>query len=740
MHALIPRLLVVGLLATASLARAQWSSIPSAPNTPVVLPEGASAMTSPRLILRDGAGGSFLVWADNRAASTGIDIYAQHVTAAGEARWGTAGVPVVLAPEHQYEFNAIADGAGGLYVAWNDPRAGQAAAQLYVQRLGPDGQPLWAADGVAVPHPGQTVSTLGAAPGLVVAPDGGLYVLYSLGTLARVQRLTPTGTIAAGWPEAGVEVVTFSYPVRSRALVVSQADGEAEPGVLAFVTGGSGAWAVKVTATGSIAFSTTHSSATLSALGSIQEDVCSDGAGGLLGAARANQFVWVYRITKTGELAWSNAASLVSSLGGNGYSINVVPAGDGGGIVTWHRITQEGTSNAEIRAQRLSASGEHLWTPGGVVVFSGLANPQDTANGNLAVSDGAGGVVVAWRSPSPNRLTAQRLGPDGSRLWGDGILVSSGSGTLASLTTDDASGAIYLHTSSGGTFQAMRTTLTGTLGSNTPLARLANISARATVGTGNAVLIPGFVVSDGPVRLLVRGVGPSLAGFGVQGLIDDPQLALVNGAGVTVASNNDWGTAANLADLTAASTQVFAFGLGAGSKDAAMLVTLQPGAYTAVMNNAVPGQTGVGLVELYEVDGAASAGRLANMSVRAQVGTGDSVLIPGLVVGGSGARTLLVRAVGPTLANFGVTGALANPTMTLFSGSTALGTNDNWNSNATTGPQIAATAAQVRAFSLPSGSLDAALLLTLAPGAYTIQVSGVGGAGGICLVEVYEVP
>jgi hypothetical protein len=727
MHALVPRLLLVGILATASLAQAQWSSVPSSPNTPVVLPQGASAMTSPRLILRDGAGGSFLVWADNRTAPSDINIFAQHVSAAGEARWGTAGVPVIIAPGHQYDFNAIADGVGGLYVAWDDQRAGQAAAQLRVQRLGPDGQPMWAADGVAVPHPGQTLSSLGAAPGLVVAPDGGLYVLYSLGTVARVQRLTPTGTIAAGWPAAGVEVVTFSYPVRSRALVVSQADGEAEPGVLAFVTGGSGAWAVKVTAEGTIGFSKNHTSTTLSALGTIQEDVGSDGIGGLLGAARANQYIWVYRVTKTGDLAWSNAASLVSSLGGNGYSINVVPTGDGGGIVTWHRITVSGTSQAEIRAQRLSPTGEPLWAAGGLVVYTGQANPQDTINGKLAVSDGAGGVVVAWRSPSPARLTAQRLDPAGNRLWGEGLLVSSGSGTLASLATDDASGAIYLHTSEGRTFQAMRTTLTGTLGSNSPLARLANISARASVGSGNAVLIPGFVVSGGSVRLLVRGVGPTLLNFDVQGLIVDPQLSLVSGAGVTVASNNDWGAAANLAELTTVSAQVGAFALEPGSKDAAMLVTLPPGLYTAVMSSALSGQTGVGLVEIYEVDGAASAGRLVNMSVCA-------------LVGGTGARTLLVRAVGPTLSGFGVSGALANPTMTLFSGPTALGTNDNWSSNATTGPQIAAAAAQVGAFSLPSGSQDAALLLTLAPGPYTIQVSGVGGTGGICLVEVYEVP
>jgi hypothetical protein len=313
--------------------------------------------------------------------------------------------------------------------------------------------------------------------------------------------------------------------------------------------------------------------------------------------------------------------------------------------------------------------------------------------------------------------------------------------------SDNANGAIYsvLVNTGGGTswaFGAKHTTLTGSLGSVPPapvlVARLANISARAQVGSGGDVLIPGFVVSGGPVRLLVRGIGPSLAGFGVSGALVDPQLTLYNGTNQPVATSDDWGLASNAAQIASLGAQVAAFPLANDAKDAALLVTLQPGAYTAVVSGK-NSATGVGLVELYETDGGAGGGRLANMSVRAQVGTGANVLIPGIVVGASGTRTLLIRAIGPALTGFGVSGVLADPQITLFnSGSVSVETNDNWSSSNAT--QIAAAATQVAAFPLPNGSRDAALLVTLGTGSYTAQISGVGGTAGVALVEVYEVP
>lgn len=132
-------------------------------------------------------------------------------------------------------------------------------------------------------------------------------------------------------------------------------------------------------------------------------------------------------------------------------------------------------------------------------------------------------------------------------------------------------------------------------------------------------------------------------------------------------------------------------------------------------------------------------GQLANLSCRAQVGTGDGVIIPGFVLSGLAARTVLVRAVGPGLAAFGVAGVLADPTITVFRGDTVVASNDNWQTQ--TNPQAVATAAVTTgAFALAAGSRDSALVLTLEPGAYTFRIAGVGNATGVALVEVYVLP
>ncbi len=138
--------------------------------------------------------------------------------------------------------------------------------------------------------------------------------------------------------------------------------------------------------------------------------------------------------------------------------------------------------------------------------------------------------------------------------------------------------------------------------------------------------------------------------------------------------------------------------------------------------------------------GSSSPTGLVNLSARAFVGTGDSVLVPGLVIGGTASRRVLVRAVGPTLGTFGVSGFLADPTLTVFRGMTNLATNDNWSEPAGSSAATALAATQAGAFALPAGSRDSALVLTLAPGAYTFQIAGVGNSTGVALVEVYTLP
>jgi uncharacterized repeat protein (TIGR03806 family) len=271
--------------------------------------------------------------------------------------------------------------------------------------------------------------------------------------------------------------------------------------------------------------------------------------------------------------------------------------------------------------------------------------------------------------------------------------------------------------------------------------RLINLAARAQVATGASAVIAGFVIAPGATKtMLIRGIGPALAGppFNLSGTLADPVLTLYGPDSATrVAASNDNWAAADAALFTATG----AFALPAGSRDAVIVAPLAPGSYTAQVTGAGSG-TGIALVELYDADPApgASSARLVNTAVRAQVGTGANVLIPGLVVGTGAEKTVLIRAVGPGLAAapFNVPGTLAEPVVTLFVRSLSVASNAAWNSAANANA-IRTAARDVGAFPLAEGSRDSALLVTLPAGPYTIQVSGANGTSGIALVEVYEV-
>jgi hypothetical protein len=203
-----------------------------------------------------------------------------------------------------------------------------------------------------------------------------------------------------------------------------------------------------------------------------------------------------------------------------------------------------------------------------------------------------------------------------------------------------------------------------------------------------------------------------------------------------MAANDDWGLAPNAASIASTATSVGAFSLPNGSRDSAWLNQLAAGGYTVQVGGA-GGATGVALMEAYDAGGSAGA-RLANVSARSAVGTGSGILIAGFVVN-ENASTILVRGVGPGLAPFNVPGAMADPELKIFRETQLVAENNDWGAASNAGA-LGATAQAVGAFALPTGSRDAALLVTLTPGAYTAQVSGVNGTTGVALVEVYEVP
>jgi YVTN family beta-propeller protein len=327
--------------------------------------------------------------------------------------------------------------------------------------------------------------------------------------------------------------------------------------------------------------------------------------------------------------------------------------------------------------------------------------------------------------------------------------VAAGSGPIA-VAVDETTHMAYVANAEGRSVTVIAGSSSGSTPTPTPTptptggggasgsARLINISTRAGVGTGGNILIPGFVIGGtGTETLLIRADGPALTGFGVAGALAQPSLSVFNSAGTVVASNTGWGTNTNPAQIASAATSVGAFALASGSADCALIASLPSGAYT-VQISGVGNTTGVALAEVYEVS--ASGTRLVNISTRAEVGTGPNIIIPGFVIAGSGSDQLLARGDGPALTAFGVGGALAQPSLSVFDSSgNVIASNTGWGTNSNAA-QIASAAAQVGAFALASGSADSALIVNVSAGAYTMQISGVNNSTGVALAEVYEVP
>lgn len=269
-----------------------------------------------------------------------------------------------------------------------------------------------------------------------------------------------------------------------------------------------------------------------------------------------------------------------------------------------------------------------------------------------------------------------------------------------------------------------------------PQSRLVNLSSRGVVGTGENALIAGVVVNDtNAKRYISRAVGPGLAAFGATGVVTDPQLSVFTRDGVEIYRNTGWETGPDAADLPAYFRAVGAFPLISGSKDSALADEKRSGAYTLQITTP-SGQEGIGLAELYELD---TQGRTMNLSTRAMVRTGAGVLVGGFVTQGASHKRMLIRAVGPTLTGLGVGNALADPMLTLYSGQTAIATNDRWSASPDAAIIETATT-RVGAFKLATDSEDAALFVTVPPGAYTVEIRGKNNTEGVALLEIYEVP
>lgn len=296
-------------------------------------------------------------------------------------------------------------------------------------------------------------------------------------------------------------------------------------------------------------------------------------------------------------------------------------------------------------------------------------------------------------------------------------VMNSTQSNVDTVQTDDINGvqAIY---SSGPAYQTVP---------NAPV--MLNIATRASIGTGDNVLIGGFIIQGSqPATLILRGIGGSLRGFGIAKPLEDPLITVRDVNSNVVATNDDWFTSAD--GSTIASYRLDP----QNSIESAVYATLNPGAYTVVVEAfSSPTQTavgGLGLVEVYDLR--TSASRLGNISARGQVQTDDDILIGGFIVGGAQTKTVIVRGMGPTLGDAGVKNSLVDPTLELRDAAgNMVSANNDWQQ----GPNAGAIQAAGLAPAHPS---ESALQATVSPGNYTALVRGVNGTTGVGLVEVYD--
>lgn len=368
--------------------------------------------------------------------------------------------------------------------------------------------------------------------------------------------------------------------------------------------------------------------------------------------------------------------------------------------------------------ERYALDGAYL----GTFASTGMSNPEGLAFdslGNLYAANNTSNTVEKFSS------SGVALGAVAVNLNGPVGLAFDSSGSLyivnslgATITKVDESGqaSTFASTSFNPQFIAAQTS-----------PHLVNISTRAQVLTGDNVLDAGFIIrGPGTKQILIRGLGPSLAGAGVSGVLADPIIELQDSTGAVIAINNDWKQTQEAA--------IEATGIPPNDdNESAIVQTLSEGAYTVIERGSNNG-TGIGLVEVYDL--ALGFGpSFANISTRGYVGANNNVMIAGLIVGATsgGTTNVLLRALGPSLGSEGVSGALANPVLDLYDANgNHLANNDNWQSSQAS--EISATGIP------PNNPLEAAIVATLLPGNYTAIESGKDGTTGVGLVEVYDLP
>jgi hypothetical protein len=405
-----------------------------------------------------------------------------------------------------------------------------------------------------------------------------------------------------------------------------------------------------------------------------------------------------------------SAKSLNGVVSQTGVSGSLVPSQDlfiGAAVQSGSVAVAGGYYTGNIQGQAGSQVTGILGADGELMVYLSNGSFADVADGSV---DSTGSINIT--TVNNNMLTGK---------------IDPATGFFSGTLSGGSGGAIIAARVSGGTFSD---------------GLLKNISTRGQVGSGANVMIAGFVVGGtAPKQLLVRAIGPTLSTFSLPGAVTGTQLQVFSGTNL-VASNTGWSsTPSNATAVSNADLQVGAFALPVGSLDSALVGTFAPGSYTAMVAGA-GGSTGIGLVEIYDLDTYTpfTTRKLTNVSTRGVVGTGNNVLIGGFSINGVAPKRVLIRGAGPGLTALNVSGALATPHLQLYNNSQAvIRENFSWGNGNDAG-LVAEAEASTGAFSFQSGSADSAILIVLPPGTYTAEVSGANSTTGDSLVEVYEVP
>jgi len=657
-----------------------------------------------------------------------------------------------------------------------------AASAGALPRLASAQTPTLTVIGQLVNLPGATGGGTHTDYGVVLASDGNFYGITTFGGSANfgtIFKLTPTGTITT--------LVNFTGPNGAvpRGGLIQASDGN----LYGTTSGGGTTYGTvfKVTLDGTLTtiFTFTYDPVTFANNGFYPEAALVQGTDGNLYGTTLNGGTHpttsnggtIFKMSTTGALLVSTT---LNASGGE-------PANPHAPLIQGSDGNFYGTSPVGGNTQTDNGGAVFRCTPGGVVtVLHAFSDPEgrDPEGGVVQGSDGnfygtteAGGSAnfgVVYRVTPAGGFTVLHTftgtaAPDesGGQPFGEMILARDGNfygttrgggafslGTIFKLTPAGVFTIVYnfpegtnggqpqgaLLPGSDGNFYG--TTTGRGLGNGSTVFRLnispnggtlGNISTRMRVLTDDKVLIGGFIITGtDPKSVIIRGIGPSLNGAGVT--LADPTLELHQGS-TTLATNDNW----KINDQTGQSQQAAIEATTippTNDLESAILATLSPGAYTAILAGK-NGGTGVGLVEVYDLSRGAIA-QLANISTRGFVDTGDNVMIGGLIVGagsgGGNVSKVIVRALGPSVP---VVGALADPTLELHDANGAtLATNDNWKINDQTGQS---QQAEIEATTIPpSNDLESALVAILGPGNYTATVRGKNNTTGVGLVEIYN--